>query len=117
MKLINRSALVVLPRQPYADWVNGLDIATSGLEAPLTLADHRREGRVYLVSEQETAAAVTLTLESLRERILDNELSAWDEFGDHWPPRSPDLFEAWFEVQPQLLCFDLSSEPLLVATL
>ncbi|WP_207062020.1 hypothetical protein [Motiliproteus sp. SC1-56] len=115
MKLINRSALLVLPRQPYVDWVNGLETDISGLEAPLSLEAHRAEGRVYLVTEGGENADVAAQLDRLWRRIWDNELGAWDEFGDAWPAPSRALFERWFEVAPQLICFDLADEPLLVA--
>ncbi len=116
MKLINRSALVVRPKQPYVDWVNGLDSEISGLEQALTLEQHLREGRVYLIGEQQQLDNVSELVSGHWQTLFENELGGWDEFADHWPkPLSQGQFENWFEVQPQLMVFDLSTEALMVA--
>lgn len=117
MKLLNRAALALLPRQPFADWVNGLPQGDSPHQT-YTLEMHRAEGTLYLIdevfSEDDFAAAV----ERHWAQMFDNELGAWDEFGDHWPSsRSRELFLEWFELQPQLMAIDLSSQPLLLAPL
>ena len=50
--------------------------------------------------------------------MFENELAAWDEFGDHWPePLSRERFLEWFELKPQLMAIDLSAEPLMLAPL
>ncbi len=117
MKLINRSALVVSPCQPYADWVNALDPEVSGLQETLSLADHRQEGRVYMIPEQPSDEEADPTAMNWQS-IFRNELSGWDEFGDHWPqPLTRELFDKWFSVEPQALVFDLAEQPLMVAAL
>ncbi|MEH6813287.1 MAG: hypothetical protein V7677_12215 [Motiliproteus sp.] len=116
MKLINRSALVVRPKQPYVSWVNNLDSQVSGLEQELTLEQHLREGRVYLIDEQPQLGELNDILKDHWQMMFENELGGWDEFADHWPtPLSQTQFESWFDVQPQLMVFDLSSDALLVA--
>nr|WP_067298182.1 hypothetical protein [Marinobacterium profundum] len=121
MKLLNRAAFALLPRQPFADWVKGLPAdagEASEDEQELSLAALRTEGTLYLIdevfSEDDFAAA---QLDHWR-KMFENELSAWDEFGDHWPENlSAELFDAWFELQPQLMAIDLSSKPLMLAPL
>ncbi|HEY5717352.1 MAG TPA: hypothetical protein VIS52_02600 [Motiliproteus sp.] len=118
MKLINRSAIMVLPLQPYADWVNQLNPAISGLDHPMELESHRREGRVYLVDEQEDALALETVVPECWRQIFENELAAWDEFADSWPGGlSEILFREWFEIQPLLLAFDLGEDVLMTANL
>ena len=118
MKLINRTAVSVLPKQPYVDWVNQLDPSVSNLEQPMTLLEQSEEGRVYLLAEREIAEEVELLVEENWVDIFNNELGAWDEFGDDWPtPLTRDLFNLWFEVAVQVVVFDLHSEPLMVAEL
>lgn len=113
IKLLNRSALVVRPKQPLADWV--ADVAP---EEKTDLQSLRREGTVYLIDEAEQESSFAQALENGWRLIFANELSAWDEFGDHWPqPLERSLFEQWFEVEPQILAFDLSAQPLLRAKL
>jgi len=118
VKLINRSAIMVLPRQPYADWVNQLDPRISGLDHPMELDAHRREGRVYLVEEQEHALALESVVPDNWRPIFENELAAWDEFADSWPGSLNEmLFRDWFEAQPLLLAFDLGEDVLMTAEL
>ena len=46
-KQANRAALVVRPKEPYADWAN----AIGAEEVSCDLAEHRAEGTVYLVPD------------------------------------------------------------------
>nr|WP_246480503.1 hypothetical protein [Motiliproteus sediminis] len=109
---------MVLPRQPYADWVNGLGPEVSGLDHPMELEAHRREGRVYLVDEQEDALALETAVPENWRQIFENELAAWDQFADAWPGSlSEALFRDWFETRELLLAFDLGSELLMTAEL
>lgn len=45
MRVINRSVLVVLPKQPFLDWLHRADPTSENL----TLEDLRREPSVYLL--------------------------------------------------------------------
>lgn len=118
MKLLNRSAFVVLPRQPFADWTNSLDVDADGLHQCLTLDEQRREGTVYLIDEVSSEADFAAALENRWLEIFQNELSAWDELGDYWPLElNLETFRQWFDVYPQIMALDLSQQPLLMATL
>ena len=61
MATLNRSAMVVKPRQAFLDWLHKAD-ATS---YKLTLEDVSREPTIYLIPECDTGAEVE---EALRER-------------------------------------------------
>ncbi len=116
MKLINRSAFAILPLQPFVDWAN----RQTGAEfnQPMSLAEHRAEGTVYLVDEFQDEADIQQALGQQYARVFENELAAWDEFGDNWPQnRTLEMFHAWFEVQPQVMVVDLLSAPLMTASL
>ncbi|WP_286239350.1 hypothetical protein [Neptuniibacter halophilus] len=118
MKLLNRSAFVVLPRQPFADWTNSLDVDADGLHQNLTLEEQRREGTVYLIDEVSSESDFDQVLQQQWKTIFQNELSAWDELGDHWPMElSFECFREWFDVYPQIMALDLSKQPLLMAAL
>ncbi len=118
MKLLNRSALMLQPRQPYLDWINALPSDVSELEQPLANGALDDEGRVYLVDEFEPEQGGEGTLASHWQRLFNNELSAWDEFGDHWPePLSLSLLTEWFELKPLALAFDASDQTLMTAQL
>lgn len=112
-KLLNRSALLLRPRQPLADW-----IARIAPEEALDLAELRAEGNVYLIDEAESESSFDEALEQHWRKMFENELTAWDEFSDDWPwPLTRELFDQWFEVEPQVMVFDISGEPLLRATM
>lgn len=113
MKLLNRSALLLRPCAPFADWV----ARVAPDEAP-ELDALRAEGRVYLIDEVDSEADIEQALAQGWRTMFENELGAWDEFGDDWPqPLTAELFAHWFEVEPQVLAFDLSEQPLLRAAL
>jgi hypothetical protein len=50
MDMVNRSAIVVMPAQPFLDWLHRVDPTS----AQLTLQDLRREPTIYLLPEWET---------------------------------------------------------------
>ena len=51
MNTINRSAVVVIPAQPFLDWLHEVDPKS----AQLTLNDLRDEPTIYLLPEYDTA--------------------------------------------------------------
>ncbi|WP_420598858.1 hypothetical protein [Neptuniibacter sp.] len=118
MKLLNRSAFVVLPRQPFADWTNKLNVDADGLHQHLTLEEQRKEGTVYLIDEVANESDFNDALSTQWLKIFHNELSAWDELGDFWPHElSYELFRQWFDVHHQIIALDLSEQPLMMAAL
>mgnify|MGYP003665295679 CR=1 FL=1 len=113
MKLLNRSAFVVLPKEPFANWTNSLDVDADGLHQCLSLEEQRREGTVYLIEEVNSEADFSQVLLQQWLHIFQNELSAWDELGDYWPHElTYELFKQWFDVYPQIMTIDLSAQPL-----
>ena len=118
MKLLNRSAITLLARAPFAQWIASLPLEPDAMSAPLSLQELRKEGNVYLIDEVDEEADFNKFLQSSWEIIFKNELTAWDEFSDHWPDNlSYELFLQWFEYGNQIMTFDVSDEVLLVAPL
>ena len=118
MKLLNRSAITLLAQAPFAQWIASLPLEPGAMTAPLSLQELRKEGNVYLIDEVDEEADFNECLKSTWEVIFKNELSAWDEFADHWPENlSYELFLTWFEYGNQIMTFDVSDEVLLVAPL
>lgn len=117
MKLLNRSAFSLLPKQPFVDWTNQLPLDDE-LTGEMTLEDHRQEGTVYLVDEVEEEGSFDDAMARHWKAMFENELAAWDEFADHWPQSlTLELFNQWFELKPQVLALDMSKEPLMTAQL
>lgn len=118
MKLLNRSALAIHAKAPFADWVLQLPADEDASLGPVSRESLLAEGNVYLIDEVEDEADLTAAIGQRWQTIFENELAAWDEFGDAWPsPLSAELFAEWFEVKPQLMTFDLADDTLLVAPL
>lgn len=117
MKLLNRISVGVQPRQPYVDWVNSLPTELTEIAEPLTLQQHQQESRVYLLDESDQEGAALVLNSKLWERIFTNELSAWDEFADHWPELTLERFQNWFVLLEMPVVFDVAEEPLLRAEL
>ena len=119
MKLINRSSFTLLAKAPFAQWVASLDgkiSAEEGYEC-LSLEQLRESGSVYLIDEVAQESDFTDFLAQHWSAMFANELSAWDEFEDYWPPLNETMFEQWFEVQMNVMSFDLSKAPILTANL
>ncbi len=118
MKLLNRSAITLLARAPFAEWIAALPLEPGVTNEHLSLEQLRKEGNVYLIDEVDEEADFNKFMHSSWEIIFKNELTAWDEFRDHWPENlSYELFLQWFEYANQIMAFDVSDEVLLVAPL
>jgi hypothetical protein len=118
MKLLNRSAITLLARAPFAQWIANLPLESELMSVPVSLDELRKEGNVYLINEVEEEADCAEILKGSWQDIFKNELGAWDEFGDHWPEElTYNLFVEWFECANQIMAFDVSDEVLLVAPL
>lgn len=115
MKLINRIALIITPKQPMLDWI----VSFSDETAP-TLAELQQESSTYLIDEPEQEQPLAQLLSQLTaehyQQIWHSELMIWDEFLDNSPTDlSQSQFENWFNVSLSGLTFDLASQKLMVA--
>jgi hypothetical protein len=102
--MINRSILIVKPRQPYLDWTRRLDDSF-----PLISLDEMRTDRTaYLVPEILDKAAEQRTLRKFHKEIFDNELAAWTTDKSEWPKRRGfKTFLEWFDVEFHSAVVDL----------
>lgn len=104
LRLVNRAAFVVRPRQPYLDWAAALD-ATEGVDLAGSL-----KGRVsvYLVKEDPKEEDETPPLKDYFRRIFEAELEAWSLDENEWPENlTMKLFLEWFEVVGESMVVDL----------
>ncbi len=107
MKLLNRSALVVRPREPFLRWAGG--VFADGPED----ADELRDTiSIYLVSQDPDEEQESAALEDFFAEIFENELLSWCTDEARWPkPRDFALFQAWFDVTAQSIVHDLAPGP------
>ena len=105
MRTINRSAVVVVPKQPFLDWLHSVDL-TSG---ELTLADARRDTGIYLLPEYDLEPELEAYLEEVCEGIFEEQLNSWCRAEELWPEdRNFSIFRQWFECRFHSMLFDLA---------
>jgi hypothetical protein len=106
---LNRSALVVKPKQPFLEWLHSADQTSHRL----TLVDLSREPTIYLIPECDTPADVEDVLQDLCEEIFCEQLAGWYTDTETWPTdRSFGVFRQWFGYQHHSMLVDLCDEPL-----
>jgi len=90
--MLNRSAVVVRPAQPFIEWVASLDFATS----PPRLDD---EPTVYLVPPFDDEAQGLAMLKEAYPVLFERELYGWCTDEATWPAdRSYGMFRLWFQI-------------------
>lgn len=91
--MINRSAVIVRPKQPYVDWAKGLD--DSGMD-PSKNGDRT----VYLLPEYDDDVEGLALLSKGYEHIFEAELEGWHLIEDNWPAnRTFAMFCEWFDIE------------------
>jgi hypothetical protein len=104
---VNRSALVLKPKQPLLDWVNAVDPS-----AVLTLREVTEDPTIYLISECDTDEEFMKILRRVCQDIFEEELAGWYTDESVWPrDRSFDAFCRWFECEHHSMLMDLCDEP------
>jgi hypothetical protein len=104
MKLVNRSVLMVIPAQPFLDWLHQVDPSS----AHLTLASLRREPAIFLLPECESKEEALEGLGSGIRTIFEEQLNGWYRVPSAWPERRDlSTFLNWFECSFHSMIFDL----------
>ena len=71
--MLNRSAIVVKPRQPFLDWIHTADPTSRNL----SLRELAQEPTIYLIPECDTEEDVRGVLQDLCEEIFAEQLAGW----------------------------------------
>ena len=102
--IINRTALTIIPKQPFIDWANSLDDGPK-----LKVNDPNYEPTVYLVDEVSSDTALNRIIRQHYSQIFENELAGWHLIIEDWPQkRDSRTFRKWFEVIVSTVVLDLS---------
>ena len=111
MATLNRSVVIVKPRQPYLEWTRADD--AEGLASSVYGA-MRDEPQVYLLPEYEDPLVQQEVLDVFWPAIFEAMLECWVTDEALWPNgRTRAMFDKWFEIQMCSLVQDLYfSEPL-----
>ena len=107
---IDRSLLIVTPKQPFLDWTQSIDF-----EAGLTLEDVREDSTAYLIPQYWEKSEQAEILEWCYELLFEVELESWFTDPALWPQeRNLKMFLEWFDVDFHSLVFDLGEPPIQV---
>ena len=71
MLMLNRSAIVVKPKQAFLDWLHAADPSSRDL----TLLDLVREPTIYLIPECDTDDDLAQVLHELCEEVFEEQLA------------------------------------------
>ena len=108
--MLNRSAVVGKPRQPFLDWLHTADPTSRRL----TLGELAREPTIYLIPECDTGDDIHEILQELCEEIFSEQLAGRFTVERTWPADpSFDVFCRWFDYQHHSVLIDLCDEPLI----
>jgi hypothetical protein len=105
--MLQRSALTITRKQPYADWANGAgedesDTVPYTEELPRT---------VYLVPPIDSTAGIGELLDEFWSDIFVEELAAWSEDeGSRPTPLTRQLFDEWFDAELTDAVVDLTPD-------
>jgi hypothetical protein len=108
--MLNRSAVVVKPKQPFLDWLHTADPTSRNL----SLGELVQEPTIYLIPECDTEEDVREVLQELCEEIFAEQLAGWFTDESTWPvDRSIDVFCCWFDFQYHSVLVDLCDDLLI----
>jgi hypothetical protein len=105
---VNRSAVIVTPKQPFLDWLHGADPTSLAL----TL-DDVSEPTIYLLPDCEDDHDLVAHVRNYCGEIFEEQLDGWYQERSDWPvDRDFGTFCLWFEYRAHTLLLDLCDSPL-----
>lgn len=111
MSEINRSLVILRPKQPFLDWGKTLDDEDKNF----TLEQLGEDSTAYLIPELWDDSDQEELLESYYDVLFEEQLAGWWTDETAWPQkRNLKMFLDWFEVEFHSLVFDLCDEPIRV---
>jgi len=113
MSHLNRSAITITRKQPYADWAirqAQAEAEAEGESDPDPFTDDVPR-TVYMVGPAVPVDDVGELLDDFWQDIFEEELAAWSEDSTTWPePRTRDLFDTWFDAEITDTVVDLTPD-------
>ena len=108
MNLINRSAILLRPKEPYINWAANLDD-----HSPAAAQALRDQTSIYLVNEIHYNTDENRAIKRHFEEVFESELNAWHRDPAAWPEnRSLKMFRDWFDVEVQSMVIELADTAL-----
>lgn len=105
---LNRSAVIVTPKQPFLNWLHSADPSS----LTFTLEDVS-EPTIYLVPDCDDDQDLVAHVRNYCDTIFEDQLAGWYTEQASWPvDRDFETFCLWFEYRAYTLLLDLCDNPL-----
>ena len=110
MPTLNRTAIILRPKQPFIDWINEND--PDG--RPVTLEEVADDNAVYLISEDRDDN-VERALRRCWGEIFEEEFFGWYTDEAVWPKRlTYAMFQKWFDIKAHSVVHEFCDDALVV---
>lgn len=106
---VNRSVVLIVPKEPFWLWIRSLDEEELG---QITLEHLQADPNAYLVDACDDIEDAWNQVEENMEEIFTAELADWSEDKNDWPDLHIDIFFEWFDVELSSIVTDLSQDKL-----
>lgn len=108
---LNRTVIMLGPKQPFLDWLNSVDPD----EEALTVEDLRDDNEVFLIPQYNDNTDSEKWVEMRWGFLFEHMLLGWVDDEALWPQdRTLEMFREWFDIEIHTMAWDLSDDPLIV---
>lgn len=111
-RTINRSVVIVRPKQPFLDWLSSVEKALGGRVSQIDLTE---EGAAFLIPDEDIidAKEARRYIEKKWREIFEQFLFDWFIDDTLWPKkRTLKMFREWFDLIYAPMAWDLVKKPL-----
>jgi hypothetical protein len=103
---LNRSVVMVTPKQPFLDWLLSVDPASAEVAVEVVC-----KPVFYLLPACEDDAVLEEYVRDACKTIFEDQLDGWYRGRSRWPVvRNFNTFRLWFEYRADALVLDLGDE-------
>ena len=104
MQSVNRTAVVIKPKQPFVDWLNSVP----GEKSDYTLEKMSPEHTTYLIPEFFGPDEALACVKKIYSYIFEYELFGWYTDEELWPKkRTWEIFQKWFDIEMNSEVYDM----------
>ena len=106
MITINRTVLLISPKQPYIDWANSFDDG-----GPIMSSEKLRHTAILIPDSYDELNYENWLKKNFKD-IFVMELEAWMLVSESYPKMTYKVFNEWFEIRVADAAIDLGNKPL-----
>ena len=105
MECVNRTAVVIKPKQPFVDWANSV----VDEDEQHSISDFSTDCSVILLPVVDSDEDAEALIKDMFQDLFELELSSWMTDDDTWPENiTYKMFLEWFDVEFHSMVFDSS---------